>query len=417
MVPESTGESSNEVLCCVVGAGPAGVVLALLLARAGVSVTLLEAHRDFDRDFRGDTLHPGTLELMQELGLAYELLQLPHTKLKSFELQTAIDSLTVADFGKLKTQFPYIAMMPQVHFLEFLTEQARQYPSFRLVMGANVRDLIHEHGGYRGVRYRDDDGSHEVRAKLIVAADGRFSRLRKEAGLEPKKTSPPMDVLWFRLPRRPNDQLGATFRIRGGHLLIVLERKNDWQLGYVVLKGSYREIRDAGIEQFHKSVTELAPEFADRVVDVQDWKQIAPLSVESSRLAKWHLPGLLFIGDAAHAMSPVGGVGINYAIQDAVAAANVLAERFHTGGIRDKDLAKIQRQRYFSTHVIQAFQTFVQNRIIRQALEPSGQFSIPLILRLPWFRSLPARLLGFGIQRSRLSASLRNDTRDSGERE
>jgi len=265
-------------------------------------------------------------------------------------------SVTVADFGKLNTKFPYVALMPQVRFLEFLTEQARQYPSFHLVMGANVQDLVEENGVYRGVRYRGEDGMYEVRASVVVAADGRFSRLRKAAGLEPVKTSPPMDVLWFRLPRRPDDQLGATFRVRGGHFLVVLERKDDWQLGYVVLKSSYREIREAGIERLHESIAELAPELADRVAHLDDWKQIAPLSVESSRLAKWYLPGLLFIGDAAHVMSPVGGVGINYAIQDAVAAANILTDRLKAGRVNESDLAEIQRQRYFPTRVIQAFQ-------------------------------------------------------------
>lgn len=408
--PDSRSSKTHETSCCVVGAGPAGVVLSLLLARAGVTVTLLEAHKDFDRDFRGDTLHPSTLELMQELGLAEELLQIPHAKLHSFGFQTPTESLTVADFKKLKTQFPFIAMMPQVHFLEFLIDQAKQYPSFQLVMGANVKDLVNENDVHRGVRYDSDDGMHEVRAKLVIAADGRFSRLRKEAGLVPVKTSPPMDVLWFRLPRQSNDQLGTMFRVADGHLLVVLERQNDWQLGYVILKGSYREVREAGIEQLRESIAKLAPEFSDRVGQIGDWKQIAPLSVESSRLAKWYLPGLLFIGDAAHVMSPVGGVGINYAIQDAIAAANVLADRFKVGEVRERDLAEIQRQRFFPTKVIQAFQTIVQNRIIRQALKPNARFTIPLILRLPLLRALPARLIAFGIRRAHLSSSLKDES-------
>jgi len=404
-------QDTSQTSCCVVGAGPGGVVLSLLLARAGVSVTLLEAHQDLDRDFRGDTLHPSTLELMEELGLSDELLQIPHSKIRQLGLQTETDSLTVADFGKLKTPFPYIAMMPQVLFLEFLTERMKRYPHSRLVMGANVHELIEEDGVYRGVRHKSEDGVHEVRSELVVAADGRFSRLRKAAGLEPLMTSPPMDVLWFRLPRHAADHHEADapggLRIRGGHLLIALERKDDWQLGYVVLKGSYHEIREQGIGRLQQSIAELAPEFADRVACLEDWKQIAPLSVESSRLKQWHLPGLLFIGDAAHAMSPVGGVGINYAIQDAVAAANILADRLKAGGVTDKDLAAIQKQRYFPTRVIQAFQTIVQNRIIRQALKPNVRFKIPFFLRLPWLRTLPARLIAFGIRRSRLSASLK----------
>jgi 2-polyprenyl-6-methoxyphenol hydroxylase-like FAD-dependent oxidoreductase len=410
--PDSRNAKTHETSCCVVGAGPAGVVLSLLLARAGVSVTLLEAHKDFDRDFRGDTLHPSTLELMQELGLAEELLQIPHAKLRKFGFQTPTEYLTVADFGKLKTQFPFVAMMPQVHFLEFLTNRAKQYPSFQLVMGANVQDLVEENGIYRGVRYHTGDGTHEVQANLVIAADGRFSRLRNEAGLEPVKTSPPMDVLWFRLPRRPSDQLGTMFRVSGGRFLVVLERQDDWQLGYVILKGSYREVREAGIGQLQESIAELAPEFGDRVGQIDDWKQIAPLSVESSRLAKWYLPGLLFIGDAAHVMSPVGGVGINYEIQDSVAAANVLTDRFKAGEVRGCDLAEIQRQRYFPTRVIQAFQTVVQNRIIRQALKPKARFTIPLFMRLPGLKTLPARLIAFGIRRAHLSSSLRDESAD-----
>ena len=407
MTSDVGNRKPHETSCCVVGAGPAGVVLSLLMVRAGVSVTLLEAHKDLDRDFRGDTLHPGTLELMQELDLADELLRIPHAKLHKFGFQTSTDSLTVADFGRLNTPFPYVAMMPQVHFLEFLTKRASQYPSFHFVMGANVQDLVEENGVYRGVRYRSEDGMHEVRSRLVVAADGRFSRLRKAAGLEPVKTSPPMDVLWFRLPRRPGDQLGTTFRVRRGHFLVVLERKDDWQLGYVVLKGSYRDIRESGLERLQESVADLAPELADRVARLNDWTQIAPLSVESSRLAKWYLPGLLFIGDAAHVMSPVGGVGINYAIQDAVAAANVLTDRLKSGHVNENDLAEVQRQRFFPTRVIQAFQTLVQNRIIRQALKPDARFTIPLFLRLPWVRTLPARLIAFGIRRARLSPSLK----------
>src|ERR671911_2720114 len=315
----------RRTTCCVVGGGPGGAVLGLLLARAGVDVTLLEAHPDFDREFRGDTLHPSVMEIMDQLGLAERLLELRHSELRNFTLQTASGPFTPVDLSRLKTKFPYITMMPQTSFLEFVTREAKRHRNFRLVMGARVRELVEEDGVIRGVRYEFEDGRHEVRALITVGADGRGSRVRRLAGFEPVKTSPPMDVLWFKLPREPEDPEGIVGRFGRGHIAVMLDRLDHWQAGYVIPKGTYPELRAAGIGALKQAFAELIPEYADRLEYLEDWRQASLLSVESSRCPRWYKAGLLLIGDAAHVMSPVGGVGINYAIQDAVVAANVLA--------------------------------------------------------------------------------------------
>src|ERR687885_1102380 len=347
----------KRTTCCIVGAGPGGAVLALLLARKGVAVTLLEAHPDFEREFRGDTIHPSVMELMDELGLADRLLELRHTEIRSVTIQTAAGPLTPADFSRLNTRFPYITMMPQTSFLEFITEEAKRYPNFRLVMRAHVRELVEEESVIRGVRYKGHDGTHEVRALLTVGADGRGSRIRRLAGFEPIKTSPPMDVLWFRLPRKEGDPEGVLGRFSRGHGAVALDRFDYWQAGYVILKGTYPELRRKGIESLRRSYADLVPELADRVEHLEDWKQVSLLSVESSRCPKWYRPGLLLIGDAAHVMSPVGGVGINYAIQDATVAANTLGEALKESQPQLKNLnvrylATVQRKRELPTRVI-----------------------------------------------------------------
>jgi 2-polyprenyl-6-methoxyphenol hydroxylase-like FAD-dependent oxidoreductase len=342
----------QRTTCCVVGGGPGGAVLALLLAHKGIDVTLLEAHDDFDRDFRGDTLHPSVLEIMEELGLAEKLLALPHTKISSFPLQTASGPFVPLDFRRLRTQFPYIAVMPQTRFLEFVTAEAKQYRNFRLVMGARARELVEEGGAVRGVRYKSDEGTHEVRALLTVGADGRFSRLRKLAGLAAQEASPPIDVLWFRIPRRPEEPQEIIGRFAGGRVGVLLDRGEQWQCAYVIPKGTYRDIKTAGLEELRRSLANVVPEVADRVGHLKEWKQISLLSVEADRLRKWHRPGLLMIGDAAHTMSPVAGVGINYAIQDAVVAANVLAGPLREGQVTERGLAKVQRRRELPTRLI-----------------------------------------------------------------
>jgi 2-polyprenyl-6-methoxyphenol hydroxylase-like FAD-dependent oxidoreductase len=398
---EADVPDAEKIDCCIAGGGPAGAVLALLLARQGVPVLLLEEHKDFDRDFRGDTIHPSVLQVMDEIGLADRLLQLPHTEMHTMSLETGTGTVTPVDFRRLKTRYPYIMMVPQVDFLNFITKEAGRYPQFHLRMNARVEELIEEGGVIRGVRYRGADGRHEVRARLTVGADGRFSRLRKLAGLAPIASSPPMDVLWFRLPRRPGDAEEAGVRFGAGRLGILLNRFDYWQVGYVIAKGTYQPLRGAGIAAFRAQVAELFPELRDRVDAIHDWKDISLLSVESSRLARWYRPGLLLIGDAAHVMTPVGGVGINYAIQDAVVAANVLGPRFRQGRLRPRDLAAVQRRREWPTRIIQAAQAAVQERLLGEALQSTDQFQLPriagVLLGIPLLRNLPARFIAFGV--------------------
>jgi 2-polyprenyl-6-methoxyphenol hydroxylase-like FAD-dependent oxidoreductase len=396
----------RRTTCCVVGGGPGGAVLSLVLARAGVDVTLLEAHPDFDREFRGDTLHPSVMEIMDQLGLADRLLKLRHTEIRSATVQTVAGPFTPLDFSRLNTKYPYITMMPQTSFLEFITAEAKRYPNFRQVMEARVRELVEEDGVIRGVRYEGNDGWHEVRAVLTVGADGRGSRVRRLAGFEPVKTSPPMDVLWFKLPREPDDPEGAMGRVGRGHIAILLDRFDYWQAGYVIPKGTFPELRHEGIESLRRSFAELIPEFADRLERLEDWKQVSLLSVESSRCPRWYRPGLSLIGDAAHVMSPVGGVGINYAIQDAVVAANVLAGPLKDSQAQLKDLdtkylAAVQWRRELPTRFIQTLQTQIQRRVLASVLRSEQPLAPPgwlrLLIRVPLVRSVPARIVGFGL--------------------
>ncbi|HEX7314697.1 MAG TPA: FAD-dependent oxidoreductase [Pyrinomonadaceae bacterium] len=396
-------EGANQTTCCVVGGGPAGAVLALLLARKGVRVTLLEAHQDFDRDFRGDTLHPSVLEVMDELGLAERLHQLPHSKIHTGTLTTDEGPTVLADFRHLRTRFPYIMMIPQKDFLALIVEEAKRHPSFEIRMGARVEALIEEGGAVRGVRYEDDKGEHELRATLTIGADGRGSRVRYLGRFEQVKTSPPMDVLWFRIPRLESDPEGGVAYFRGGFGLVMLNRGSQWQVAHLILKGGFRDVRAAGVEALRDRLKAAAPEYAERFDVLREWKQVSLLSVESSRVTRWHNPGLLLVGDAAHVMSPVGGVGINYAIQDAVVAANVLAEPLKRDTLTEKHLHEVQRQREWPTRLIQALQTRIQKRVIAAALDPRRKFRVPLALRLllrvPGLRTLPARVIGLGFKR------------------
>jgi len=413
VLPEPAVEEIRTVeqtSCCIVGGGPGGAMLALFLARRGVPVTLLEMHKDFDREFRGDTIHPSVMEILDQIGLADKLHEIPHTKVTGPTIQFADGPFRPFDLGRLKTRFPYILLVPQARFLEFITGEAARYPQFKLVMRAQVQQMVEEDGVVRGVRYLAPDGMHEIRASLTVGADGRFSLLRRLAGIEPIKTSPPMDILWFRLPKLPGEPeiTGGLFGgIGRGRILVMLERTNHWQAGLVFPKGQYQELRAKGVEAVRQSITEIEPHFARHAEYLTDWHQLTLLSVESSRCPIWHKPGLLLIGDAAHVMSPVGGVGINYAIQDAAVAANVLTKPLLAGSVSEADLAEVQRQREWPTRAIQAMQSFMQKNLIGGALRAQTAMTIPWqfrgFFRIPFLRDLPARMIAFGIRRVRLT--------------
>jgi 2-polyprenyl-6-methoxyphenol hydroxylase-like FAD-dependent oxidoreductase len=380
------------------------LTLALLLARRGVSVTLLEAHRDFDREFRGNTINPAAMEVLARLGLERSLLGLRHAKIRRFTIQDGERRETFADFSRLKTRYPYVMMLPQARFLELVAAEAERYPNFRLVMGARGRDLVIERGVVRGVRYRTQDRTHEVRARLTVGTDGRFSRLRRLAGLEADAAggSPPMDVFWFNLSREEGDPEGAdaVFRCGRGSLLVLMDHFEYWQVGYIIHKGHYARLKEAGLPALRRSVADLAPEFAGRAEELGEWGEGSLLSVESDRLRRWYRPGLLLLGDAAHVVSPVGGVGINLAIQDAVVAANVLVEPLKNARLRERHLRSVQLRRELPTRFIQAAQNLTQRWVVAGVLDSRDAYRLPLLLRLllrvPILRDLPARLIAHG---------------------
>ncbi|WP_447984686.1 FAD-dependent oxidoreductase [Nitrospira sp. Nam74] len=391
-----------SVPCCIAGGGPAGMMLGLLLARAGVDVLVLEKHADFLRDFRGDTIHPSTLELMHELGLLERLLRLPHQKVTRIKGQFGDLALTVADFTHLRTRCRFIAFMPQWDFLNFLAEEGARYPTFQLRMRAEVTDLIEGAGSIVGLRAQTADGPLEIRASLVVGADGRHSVVRARAGLPVEEFGAPMDVLWFRLPRRSGDPEDPIGRFDIGRIFIMLNRGEYWQCGFVIPKGSREQLHARGLPAFREGVAHLAPFVADRVGELQDWEAIKLLTVQVDRLRRWYLPGFLCLGDAAHAMSPVGGVGINLAIQDAVAAANLLAAPLRAGRPTTEDLRRVQERREWPTRVTQRAQLFIQDRVIKRVLRATERFSPPLPIRLlarcPLLTRIPARLIGLGVR-------------------
>lgn len=405
-VSANASESDRTILdvqqtsCCIVGGGPTGAVLALMLARQGVPTILLEAHKNFDRDFRGDIIHASAMQIMDELGLTDRLLQqIPHTTTPRIDFMTPDQKLVFADFSRLQTRHRCATILPQGKFIEFLTAEAKRYPNFQLLMGANVQELITEDGIIRGVRYRGSGGWHEIRANLTIGADGRFSRVRQLAGMEQIKTKAPMDLFWFRLPRHADEPEGLIARFGAKRAIVMYNTfDNNWQLAYIIPKGYYNQLHADGIEALRKSVVEVVPEFSDRVELLQDWKQASLLSVEVGLLPRWYRPGLLFIGDAAHVMSPVGGVGINYSIQDAVVAANVLGAPLKAGKVELSHLAKVQKQRESSIRAIQAFQSFIQTNITAKALQSDNTLRLPVYLRFPILRDIPARMLAFGIR-------------------
>jgi 2-polyprenyl-6-methoxyphenol hydroxylase-like FAD-dependent oxidoreductase len=401
--------------CCVVGGGPAGMMLGLLLARAGVDVLVLEKHADFLRDFRGDTIHPSTLEIVHELGALDEFLALPHEK--TYELRARFGDVAtpLADFRHLPTRCGFIVFMPQWDFLDFLVRQAAAYPAFRLRMRAEATSLLEERGRVAGVGASTPQGPLHVRADLIVAADGRHSLVRARGGLPVEAFGAPMDVLWFRLSRAPGDPTTAMGSFQAGRIFITLNRGDYWQCGFVIAKGSLEALRARGLDAFRAEIGRLAPYAAGRVGEIRRWDDVKLLTVQVDRLRRWHRPGLLCIGDAAHAMSPVGGVGINLAIQDAVAAANRLAVPLSEGRVTSDDLRAVQRRRDLPTRVTQRLQLMIQRRVIARVLATSEPLAPPMLLRLiarvPLLRRLPGRLIGLGVRPEHVRSPSRPPTR------
>jgi 2-polyprenyl-6-methoxyphenol hydroxylase-like FAD-dependent oxidoreductase len=395
----------SEILrtrCCVVGGGPAGMIVGFLLARMGVDVVVLEKHADFLRDFRGDTIHPSTLEIMYELGVLDEFLKRPHQKVFHLAGQIGNETVAIADFTHLPTHCKFLGLMPQWDFLDFIVEQARQYPSFHLRMQAEVVSLIEEIGVVVGVRAETPEGPLEVRADLTVGADGRHSAVRERAGLSVLNLGAPMDVLWMRVTRQPSDP-GQTFgRFDTGRILVLLNREDYWQIAYVIPKGKADELRQQGLPAFRQELLRLSPFLGARVDELRSWDDVKLLTVAVDRLHRWFRPGLLCIGDAAHAMSPIGGVGINLAIQDAVATANILGERLRQGTVSLTDLAAVQRRRAFPTRATQRLQVLAQNNVIRRVLDSTRPLTPPwpvkLLGRWPLLQRLPARIVGLGFR-------------------
>ncbi len=376
------------------------MMLGLLLARAGIDVTVLEKHADFLRDFRGDTIHPSTLQVMHELGMLDDLLKLPHAKARTLGAQIGDTVLEVADFTHLPTRCGFIALMPQWDFLDFLASRAKAYPSFRLLMQTEATGLIEAAGCVRGLRARGPDRELEISAELVVAADGRHSTLREAGGFRVLDLGAPMDVLWLRLPRRNDDPQVSLGRVTAGRIFITIDRGDYWQCAFVIAKGAVDDIHARGLPAFRAEIARLVPAFADRVDEINSWDDVKLLTVAVNRVREWHRPGLLLIGDAAHAMSPIGGVGINLAIQDAVAAANILIPALRAGHVSHETLKAVQRRRETPTRLTQRLQILLQNRVIRRVLAADTTPTVPLALRLmqnvPALRGLAARLVGLG---------------------
>jgi 2-polyprenyl-6-methoxyphenol hydroxylase-like FAD-dependent oxidoreductase len=404
-----------QTSCCIAGGGPAGMMLGFLLARAGVDVIVLEKHADFLRDFRGDTIHPSTLELMYELGLLEEFLKRPHQQVTEMGAQIGGQAVKVADFTHLPTHCKFLALMPQWDFLNFLLEHGKRYSSFHVMMQAEAIGLLEEAGRVVGVRAKTPRGETEIRAVVTVGADGRRSAVRERAGLEVIDLGAPMDVLWMRLSRHASDPPQTLGYAQSGKILVMINRDEYWQCGYVIAKGRFDEIRAKGIDNFRAALKNLVPFLGDRVSELRDWNDVSLLTVKVDRLRNWSRPGLLCIGDAAHAMSPIGGVGINLAIQDAVAAANILGPKLAAGKFRDSDLEAVQQRRELPTRITQKVQVLIQNNVIERVLTTDQSFGVPWAIQMmqqwAFLRRIPARVVGMGFRpehvRTRESAEVR----------
>ncbi|MBY0226364.1 MAG: FAD-dependent oxidoreductase [Hyphomicrobium sp.] len=387
---------------CIAGGGPAGLMLGVLLARAGLSVAVLEKHADFLRDFRGDTIHPSTMQVLHELGWLDEFLALPHQQVRHLTAQFGDERMMVADFSHLPVAAPFVAMMPQWDFLNFLAAKGATYPGFTLLMRTEAQTLVQDGDGVIGLKADSPEGALTILAELIVAADGRTSVLRRDAQLDVQDLGAPMDVLWFRLPREATDTSESQGRFDRGRVFIMLNRGDYWQCAFVIPKGADEKVRDDGLAAFQNSVGALLPFEAERATEINSLDDVKLLKVQVDRLKTWWRPGFLCIGDAAHAMSPVGGVGVNLAIQDAVAAANLLTAPLRDGTLKDGDLAAVQARREWPTEMTQRLQLLMQDAIIAPTLAANGPLKPPLFLRamnwIPFLAQLPARLIGLGVR-------------------
>ncbi|GLR97036.1 2-polyprenyl-6-methoxyphenol hydroxylase-like FAD-dependent oxidoreductase [Bradyrhizobium liaoningense] len=392
-----------KVRCCVVGGGPAGMMLGYLLGRAGIDVVVLEKHADFFRDFRGDTVHPSTLQVMDELGLIDGFLKLPHQRLQKMDGLFGGTPVRIADLSRLHTKYPFIAFMPQWDFLNFLREAGRRFASLEVMMSTEAVDLIRRGETVAGVRAKTPDGIIDIEADLTIACDGRHSTVRERAGLEVEEIGAPMDVLWFRAGRRPDETENVFARVEPGKMMITFDRGDYWQCAYVIAKGQYEAVKAGGLQALLDDVVRMAPILRSGITDVKSFDDIKLLTVAINRLKRWTQPGLLCIGDAAHAMSPVGGVGVNLAVQDAVATANLLADKLQRGCPTEDELDAIRRRREFPVKMTQRMQVIVQNNIISGALQGGDRpLKVPLVVRLvtalPWLQGIPARLLALGVR-------------------
>jgi 2-polyprenyl-6-methoxyphenol hydroxylase-like FAD-dependent oxidoreductase len=400
-----------SVQCCIAGGGPAGIMAGLLLARAGVEVLVVEKHADFLRDLRGDTIHPSTLEILHDLRLADTLLKLPHQKVRSLKFHAGGQTLPIAEFDAASARFPYVAIMPQWDFLNFLAREAARYVPFNLIMEAEATGIIEENGCIAGARIMTGGGEIAVRAELTIAADGRRSVLREQAGLKVTESGAPIDVLWFRLPRAQDDPEDIAGYLGAGAAMVAINRGDYWQCAFIIPKGANDAVRARGLPAFRRGIETLAPFLRKRAKDLKSWDEVKLLTVTVDRLVQWYRPGFLCIGDAAHAMSPVGGVGINLAIQDAVAATNIIAVPLREGRLTTEHLRALQHRRELPTRITQLLQVFVQNRILRPMLREHGEVHAPLPMRiaarLPWLRRKIATLVGAGIRPERVETRAR----------
>jgi 2-polyprenyl-6-methoxyphenol hydroxylase-like FAD-dependent oxidoreductase len=400
--PEGPAGRSVSVHCCIVGGGPAGMMLGYLLGRAGIETLVLEKHADFFRDFRGDTVHPSTLQVMRELGLIDGFLKLPHQQLQKMDGQLGGTTVRIADLSRLKVNYPFIAFMPQWDFLNYLRECGKKFPSLKVMMNTEATDLLWSGDTAVGVKTNTPDGPLEIRATLTIACDGRHSIVRQRANLELEEIGAPMDVLWFRVGKgSANENLFA--RVETGKMMVTFDRGEYWQCAYVIAKGQYDALKARGLPAFHDDIVEMAPILKSGIADVKSWDDVKLLTVAINRLKRWTRPGLLCIGDAAHAMSPVGGVGVNLAVQDAVATANLVAAKLATGCPTEDELNAVRRRRLLPVRMTQAMQIAVQNKLISAALKPGNlPFKVPLLARLvnavPWLQGITARFLGIGVR-------------------